>query len=228
MDSQNNPEYNNIHSTKLLPHYTISFEMFFRFLICWVLFEWYILGAETADQSVTPTNGWDDILPLHKFGNKSYYLGNIFRATYLQAAQFCHDVHMDLVSVESKEENTFLYELIQKDDGSYEKESEKLNKLIMECLEEESEEEKVKDSDDDLEKDNIEVQEENSDTEQEISDTEIEPTAYLPYFLGKNELVKMCPFFVQNTCREFDNSSPGTKNGCKRLEVCYKYMEVFL
>ncbi|KAG5872364.1 hypothetical protein JTB14_014810 [Gonioctena quinquepunctata] len=61
--------------------------------------------------------GWDDILPLHKFGNKSYFLGNIFKGTYLQAAEFCHDVHMDLVSIESKEENTFLYELLQKDGG---------------------------------------------------------------------------------------------------------------
>ncbi|KAG5865354.1 hypothetical protein JTB14_037364 [Gonioctena quinquepunctata] len=91
--------------------------MFFRFLTCWVLFECYLLGAEAANQTVTPTNGWDDILPLHKFGNKSYYLGNTFKATYLQAAQFCNDVHMDLVSVESKEENTFLYDLIQKDGG---------------------------------------------------------------------------------------------------------------
>ncbi|KAG5870419.1 hypothetical protein JTB14_015226 [Gonioctena quinquepunctata] len=71
--------------------------------------------------------------------------------------------------------------------GSYEKESERLNKLMMECLEEESEEEKVEDSDDDLGGDNIEVQEENADTEQEISDTEIEPTANLPYFLGKDK-----------------------------------------
>ncbi|KAG5879025.1 hypothetical protein JTB14_009663 [Gonioctena quinquepunctata] len=70
--------------------------------------------------------------------------------------------------------------------GSYEKELERLNKLMMECLEEESEEEKVEDSDDDLKEVNIEVQEENADTEQEISDTEIEPTANLPYFLGKN------------------------------------------
>lgn len=71
--------------------------------------------------------------------------------------------------------------------GSCEKELEMLNKLKMQCLEEESGEEKVEDSDDDLEEDNIEVQSENLDTEQQISDTEIEPTANLPYFLGKEK-----------------------------------------
>ncbi|KAG5877048.1 hypothetical protein JTB14_029376 [Gonioctena quinquepunctata] len=71
--------------------------------------------------------------------------------------------------------------------GSYEKEIERLNILMMECSEGESEEEKVEDSDDDSEEDNIEEQKENSDTEQEISNTEIELTANLPYFLGKDE-----------------------------------------
>ncbi|KAG5868298.1 hypothetical protein JTB14_023325 [Gonioctena quinquepunctata] len=74
--------------------------------------------------------------------------------------------------------------------GSYEKVLKRSNKLMMECLGKESEEEEVEDSDDDLEEDNIEVQEENSDTEQEISDTEIEPTANLPYFLGKDKKTK--------------------------------------
>ncbi|XP_023311145.1 ELKS/Rab6-interacting/CAST family member 1-like [Anoplophora glabripennis] len=58
--------------------------------------------------------------------------------------------------------------------GDYEREQERLNKLMLQCLQEESDEEKVDDLDEDLGEDRIEERVENSDTEQEISDSEIE------------------------------------------------------
>ncbi|XP_023022206.2 C-type lectin mosGCTL-7 [Leptinotarsa decemlineata] len=46
---------------------------------------------------------------LHQFGNKLYYFGAIYKGDYNQAMQFCnfHDMHM--VSIETKEENDFLW-----------------------------------------------------------------------------------------------------------------------
>ncbi|CAG9858078.1 unnamed protein product [Phyllotreta striolata] len=47
-------------------------------------------------------------LPLVHNGVKSYYIGNIFKAEFLQAQQFCKFHGMELLSIESKEENDFL------------------------------------------------------------------------------------------------------------------------
>ncbi|KAG5876248.1 hypothetical protein JTB14_023274 [Gonioctena quinquepunctata] len=89
--------------------------------------------------------------------------------------------------------------------GSYEKELERLNKLMMECSEGKSEEDKVEDLDDDSKQDNIEVQKGNADTEQKISDTEIEPTANLPYFLGKDKKTKWSKCAPPSSRRRAEN-----------------------
>lgn len=114
--------------------------------------------------------------------------------------------------------------------GSYEKELERLNKLMLECLEEESEEEKVDDSDDDLEEDNIEVQEDNSDTEQEISDTEIEPTPNLPFFLGKDKKTKWSKCVPPSSRTRAENliiHLPGPKMAVRGLKSAINIWKYF-
>ncbi|CAG9815365.1 unnamed protein product [Phaedon cochleariae] len=83
----------------------------YKYLIIASYFSYWqcVNGADDA-------NGWgypSKILPLDKFGNKSYYFVHSFKATFLEANQFCQDVHMRLLSVTSREENTFLYNKVQ-------------------------------------------------------------------------------------------------------------------
>ncbi|XP_028142649.1 snaclec coagulation factor IX/factor X-binding protein subunit A [Diabrotica virgifera virgifera] len=51
-------------------------------------------------------------LKLHHRGKKSYYLGNIFKGNLLKAEQFCRYHGMNLVNIESTEENDFLQKII--------------------------------------------------------------------------------------------------------------------
>ncbi|XP_023312582.1 piggyBac transposable element-derived protein 4-like, partial [Anoplophora glabripennis] len=80
--------------------------------------------------------------------------------------------------------------------SSYEKEQERLNKLMLECLTKEEEGEFLNDEDeDDNEEDILETQELHSDTEQEISDVEIEEQVPVapprgPVFIGKDKISK--------------------------------------
>ncbi|XP_023022209.1 C-type lectin mosGCTL-1 [Leptinotarsa decemlineata] len=52
-------------------------------------------------------------LQLQKFGERLYYFGAIFEGNYYQAMQFCNYHDMQLVSIESKEENDFLWKHMQ-------------------------------------------------------------------------------------------------------------------
>ncbi|XP_018561630.1 perlucin-like [Anoplophora glabripennis] len=49
-------------------------------------------------------------VPLEKFGNKYYYFGAIYEGNYFQAIQYCNYHRMTLLSIETKEENDFLFE----------------------------------------------------------------------------------------------------------------------
>lgn len=116
--------------------------------------------------------------------------------------------------------------------GDYEKELERLNKLMLECLEEESEQEKVEDSDSDLEEDSIKVQEENSDTEQEISDSDVEatPTANLPCFLGKDKQTKWSKYPPPSSRTRAENLIvllPGPKMAAKNLKSAIDIWKYF-
>ncbi|KAG5867131.1 hypothetical protein JTB14_006258 [Gonioctena quinquepunctata] len=52
-------------------------------------------------------------LKLEKFGDRLYYFGAIFEGNYYQAMQFCNFHDMDLVSIETKDENDFLWKHLQ-------------------------------------------------------------------------------------------------------------------
>ncbi|KAK9702865.1 hypothetical protein QE152_g29670 [Popillia japonica] len=72
---------------------------------------------------------------------------------------------------------------------SYEKEQEKLHRMMQEMLS--SDEEGIVQYDDDSEDDvdNLEIQIEDTDTEQEFSDGETNPSSVEgPYFVGKNNV----------------------------------------
>ncbi|XP_072395613.1 C-type lectin 37Db-like [Diabrotica undecimpunctata] len=49
-------------------------------------------------------------LNLYHRGNKSYYIGNIFKGNVLHAEQFCRYHDMNLLNIETQEENNFLEE----------------------------------------------------------------------------------------------------------------------
>ncbi|XP_018573082.1 macrophage mannose receptor 1 [Anoplophora glabripennis] len=65
--------------------------------------------------------GWDtffgsnltSLIHLFHSDGKSYYFGFHFKATYFQAAQFCEDIHMKLVTIENAEENNRLYKYVR-------------------------------------------------------------------------------------------------------------------
>ncbi|XP_018561629.1 perlucin-like [Anoplophora glabripennis] len=52
-------------------------------------------------------------IPLEKFGNKYYYFGAIYQGNFFQAMQYCHYHGMNPLSVESVEENNFLWEKLK-------------------------------------------------------------------------------------------------------------------
>uniref|UniRef100_A0A6P7FVL2 C-type lectin 37Db-like isoform X2 n=1 Tax=Diabrotica virgifera virgifera TaxID=50390 RepID=A0A6P7FVL2_DIAVI len=47
-------------------------------------------------------------LNLYHRGNKSYYIGNVFKGNIIHVEQFCRYHDMNLVNIESQEENNFL------------------------------------------------------------------------------------------------------------------------
>ncbi|XP_074025540.1 C-type lectin mosGCTL-1-like [Leptinotarsa decemlineata] len=52
-------------------------------------------------------------LQLQIFGDHLYYFGAIYEGNYFRAMQFCNYHGMQLVSIESKEENDFLWKYLQ-------------------------------------------------------------------------------------------------------------------
>ncbi|CAG9840997.1 unnamed protein product [Diabrotica balteata] len=71
-----------------------------------------------SDTSVTPL----DLHPQLKFernGDTLYYFGYTSKGTWLQALQHCKSLGMDLVSIESQEENDFLYERMKENLGKW-------------------------------------------------------------------------------------------------------------
>ncbi|XP_074032175.1 C-type lectin mosGCTL-1-like [Leptinotarsa decemlineata] len=51
-------------------------------------------------------------LPLYYFGRSSYYFQSFSTATQEQGVLFCKNLNMGLVSIESKQENDFLFETV--------------------------------------------------------------------------------------------------------------------
>ncbi|XP_018573830.1 macrophage mannose receptor 1 [Anoplophora glabripennis] len=74
------------------------------------------ITREAADAGCLSSLGSHYIFPntnLLNFEGKSYYIGNYFKATFLQASQFCQMIGMKLVSIESEAENVRLYKYIR-------------------------------------------------------------------------------------------------------------------
>ncbi|XP_072395609.1 perlucin-like isoform X2 [Diabrotica undecimpunctata] len=51
-------------------------------------------------------------LNLYHRGNKSYYIGNVFKGNIVHVEQFCRYHDMNLVNIESQEENNFLEQVL--------------------------------------------------------------------------------------------------------------------
>lgn len=107
--------------------------------------------------------------------------------------------------------------------GSYEREMERLNKLLLECLaEDDKEEEGNGEDDDDNEEDILETQEINSDTEQEMSDAEIQEEVSLgAFFVGKDKSTKWSKHVPQSSRTRAENiitRLPGPKATVKHLK----------
>ncbi|KAJ8953329.1 hypothetical protein NQ318_012124 [Aromia moschata] len=78
---------------------------------------WYDLSRLTLPNGVenpikSGYSDWYDIfykssssIPLFTFGEKTYYIGQYFRVTFLQANLFCKLMHMHLVSIATEVEN---------------------------------------------------------------------------------------------------------------------------
>ncbi|KAG5865880.1 hypothetical protein JTB14_034857 [Gonioctena quinquepunctata] len=48
-------------------------------------------------------------VPLFHYGNKSYYMGIYMKLNFMQAKQFCDNIGMELLSIESEAENSRIY-----------------------------------------------------------------------------------------------------------------------
>ncbi|XP_028129339.1 C-type lectin 37Db-like isoform X2 [Diabrotica virgifera virgifera] len=91
-------------------------KMLFKNIIFVVLSMYMILQhtyGEDYAKEVQELFGLRNTIPtlnLYHRGNKSYYIGNIFKANVLHAEQFCRYHDMNLVNIETQEENNFLEE----------------------------------------------------------------------------------------------------------------------
>lgn len=113
---------------------------------------------------------------------------------------------------------------------SYEKEMERLNKLMLECLEDETEDQRPEDSDDDLENDNLEEREENSDTDQGISDSEEEPFVNQLCFMGKDKTTKWSKCAPPSSRTRVENlilHLPGPKEAVRRFKTAIEIWRYF-
>lgn len=109
--------------------------------------------------------------------------------------------------------------------GSYEKEQERLNRLMQECLESSDEEEPPFDQCEDGEEDAVELQVHETDSEQDISDDDenILPEHVGPFFLGKDQITKWrkhCPpKNVRTRSENLVSHLPGPKGIAKSLKT---------
>lgn len=107
--------------------------------------------------------------------------------------------------------------------SSYEREQDRLNKLLLECFANDEQEEDFDDGDDeDDEEDVLETQESNSDTEQDISDIEIEEEVSVgPVFVGKDRTSKWSkhvPCSSRTRAENLITRLPGPKAAVKHLK----------
>ncbi|XP_018573083.1 macrophage mannose receptor 1-like [Anoplophora glabripennis] len=95
---------------------------FFNYLLVFSAYLYGNLEAATSSRKKIKNRveGWENassnessLIPLVNLGGKSYYFGIYFTATYLEADQFCRDINMDLVRVQTSEENDKLYKYVQ-------------------------------------------------------------------------------------------------------------------
>ncbi|XP_028141854.1 perlucin-like [Diabrotica virgifera virgifera] len=71
---------------------------------------------------------WEDVfrdrqspvIPLKHWGNKSYWIGTTFQATWFEAIDFCHQMHMQLLTINSAEENEVIYGYIKQANKGFE------------------------------------------------------------------------------------------------------------
>ncbi|CAH1169980.1 unnamed protein product [Phaedon cochleariae] len=74
-----------------------------------------------SDEENRKVSGWEhvfaynisSVIPLHHYGPKSYYLGIGVKAKYMQAMQFCDNIHMKLLTIRSREENDRIQKYIR-------------------------------------------------------------------------------------------------------------------
>ncbi|XP_050509404.1 perlucin-like [Diabrotica virgifera virgifera] len=53
------------------------------------------------------------VIPLEHWGNKSYWIGSSFQATWFGAIDFCSQMHMQLLTINSAEENEAIFGYIK-------------------------------------------------------------------------------------------------------------------
>ncbi|XP_028141852.1 perlucin [Diabrotica virgifera virgifera] len=60
------------------------------------------------------------VVPLRHWGNKSYWMGTSFQATWFEALTFCSQMHMQLLTINSEEENSVIYRYIREASKGFE------------------------------------------------------------------------------------------------------------
>ncbi|XP_072401332.1 C-type lectin 37Da-like [Diabrotica undecimpunctata] len=82
-------------------------------ILLMLLFKLKVNSAGTINYAVTKDTGISQtIVPairLEKDGNTLYYLGYTFMGSWIQALEHCKALNMDLVSIETNQENEFLH-----------------------------------------------------------------------------------------------------------------------
>ncbi|CAG9834979.1 unnamed protein product [Diabrotica balteata] len=82
--------------------------------LCLIIWKENVIEASTVDLTnnkfAVHTNPF---LKLLTFGDSVYYIGHTFRGNWYAAMLHCRSFNMDLVSIESKEENDFLFQSLK-------------------------------------------------------------------------------------------------------------------
>ncbi|XP_072389729.1 perlucin-like [Diabrotica undecimpunctata] len=53
------------------------------------------------------------VIPLRHWGNKSYWIGDAFQLPWYEALSFCHQMHMQLLTITCDEENEIIFNYIR-------------------------------------------------------------------------------------------------------------------
>nr|XP_023015124.1 C-type lectin mannose-binding isoform-like [Leptinotarsa decemlineata] len=82
---------------------------------------YFILAISSFNVAFCGSDGWEkiyankhsSIIPLHRYGGKSYYMGTQFHATYFEALMFCEQIKMKLLTIRSADENERIHKYIR-------------------------------------------------------------------------------------------------------------------